>query len=143
MVSLIMSLVVTVQQIIEPTIEVVIEGPSPQGDYSCIFEDDGVTGYFYALDRSKTENPIVDAILIYQYTQGNASNRTTELKILWDGFGSKCVLSFDGHLYGMFDFENRTGYSSTGFPEPDNNSGWTHVGSTEEALEALERDISN
>ena len=31
----------------------VVEGPSPEGDFAAVFEDDGETGYFYALDRER------------------------------------------------------------------------------------------
>ena len=37
---------------------------APAGRYEAIFEDDGATGYFYALDntlRETSETPIVDA----------------------------------------------------------------------------------
>ena len=44
---------------------VTIEGVAPQGQFSAVFEDDGETGYFYALDRALASQPIQDAVHIY------------------------------------------------------------------------------
>jgi hypothetical protein len=43
----------------------VVEGPSPTPPFVVVFEDDGATGYFYALDTSRADNPIIDALHIY------------------------------------------------------------------------------
>jgi hypothetical protein len=43
----------------------VIEAMAPDGDFGAVFEDDGETGYFYALDFACGATPIVDAIHIY------------------------------------------------------------------------------
>lgn len=41
-----------------------VEGAAPDGSFVVIFEDDGDTGYFYALDRSQSGQPIRDAMHI-------------------------------------------------------------------------------
>ena len=43
----------------------VIEGPSDGAPYLCVFEDDGDTGYLYAVDVSGEELQILDAVHIY------------------------------------------------------------------------------
>ena len=48
---------------------VVVEGPSRNGNFGVVFEDDGDTGYFYSLDFSCDDNPIVDAMHIYNAAQ--------------------------------------------------------------------------
>lgn len=46
--------------------DIYLDGLSPVFDYyHVIFEDDGRTGYLYALDLRKIEQPIVDSIFIY------------------------------------------------------------------------------
>jgi hypothetical protein len=44
--------------------EIEIFGESHKGRYATVFEDDGETGYFYALDAEKTDNQICDAMHI-------------------------------------------------------------------------------
>ena len=53
----------------KPTIQSVVEAPAPSGSSVCVFEDDGQTGYFYALDFTRGENPIVDAVEVYESEQ--------------------------------------------------------------------------
>ena len=44
----------------------VLESPGPRAPHKVVFEDDGATGYFYALDVSRTDDSqIVDALRIY------------------------------------------------------------------------------
>jgi hypothetical protein len=40
----------------------VVEGPAPEAPFLAIFDDDEITGYFYALDASKEGQPILDAL---------------------------------------------------------------------------------
>lgn len=44
---------------------IVFESPSPRTSYMVVFEDDGETGYFYGLDTTRTEQPILDSLHIY------------------------------------------------------------------------------
>lgn len=43
----------------------VIKSLAPEGMLAAVFEDDGETGYFYALDESVNGNAIQDAVHIY------------------------------------------------------------------------------
>ncbi len=44
---------------------IVVEAPSFNLKYVTVFEDDGDTGYFYALDMANQEMPIVDAMHMF------------------------------------------------------------------------------
>ncbi len=61
----------------------VIESLSPEGPFSAVFEDDGVTGYFYALDESLEGNPIQDALHIYTAEEVSDGNIPSDVKIGW------------------------------------------------------------
>ena len=56
------------QVVASETVEVgtgcVLQGPSPNGAGAAVFEDDGDTGYFYALDTDG-QSAIVDALHVY------------------------------------------------------------------------------
>ncbi|WP_163464415.1 DUF2251 domain-containing protein, partial [Escherichia coli] len=60
-----MTILVTAQEQIIVGQEKVIESLAPEGTFAAVFEDDGETGYFYALDESAEGNPIQDALHIY------------------------------------------------------------------------------
>ncbi|HEY9132369.1 MAG TPA: DUF2251 domain-containing protein [Dyella sp.] len=101
-----------------------IEGPAPGGRYAAIFEDDGDTGYLYALDLSRQEQPIQDALHIYNVV--NIADRETmsTLTIGWSGDGLKAALLINGHPHAVIDFVAKHGYCRTGFPPPSIESGW-------------------
>jgi hypothetical protein len=53
------------QDAFSPGTPTTIEAPSPSVPLAVVFEDDGDTGYFYALELEDRDNPIVDALHIY------------------------------------------------------------------------------
>jgi hypothetical protein len=90
-----------------------------------VFEDDGETGYFYALDLSCAEKQIQDALHIYKITPHQ--NKRFELCITWSKDGTKVALLMDGLVHGVFDFVAKAGFCRTGFPYEGQN-GWSKNG---------------
>jgi hypothetical protein len=91
---------------------------------SAFFEDDGKAGYFYAMDLTRTDNMILDAVHIYNVA--NVSDREPEssISILWSEDGMKCVLLINDYPHAAFDFSTRRGYCRTNFPNfPETSSG--------------------
>ena len=112
---------------ITPTEEVVLKTSSSVSGHACVFEDDGTTGYLYALKPAENGDaigPIADAVLVYQYTEGNPRQHSAELQFQWTDSGSCCGLVLDGHLYALFDFDTQTGFSISGFPPASETGGW-------------------
>jgi hypothetical protein len=107
---------------------IVIEGPALEGRYSVVFEDDGDTAYFYALDMSKTEQPIQDAMHIYNVMQVGDRARPSIVKIGWSDDGKSAVLLINGYPHAVFDFNVRQGYCRTGFPPSDSSGNWSRDG---------------
>jgi hypothetical protein len=97
---------------------IVLEGESPHYDYRCVFEDDGETGYFYAVDPESAEQPIVDALHIYDVGRGAQSSRPLLVQIVWSADGLNAALFIDNYPHAIFDFERQRGYCRTGFPSP-------------------------
>jgi hypothetical protein len=108
----------------EPT---VVEGASPTPPFVVVFEDDGTTGYFYALDMTRTENPIVDALLIYDVANVTDKHLPSKIRLVWSQDDKKAALLINGNPHAIFDFEARRGYCRTGFPPPA-ATGWTKHG---------------
>lgn len=90
--------------------------------WTAVFEDEGVSGYFYACDRSheKLEDSILDAMLIYNVAavekgaDGKAAERIVSID--WSRDGQKAVLYLDGVAQGLFDFAAPCGYCRSNFP---------------------------
>jgi len=106
----------------------VIEGPAPEGPLVVVFEDDGSTGYFYALDTSHEGQPIQDALQIYNVTNVSDRAKPSTVKIGWSLDNQKAVLLINGHPHAVFDFAAKQGYCRTGFPPPSPAGAWASQG---------------
>ncbi|HWB33568.1 MAG TPA: DUF2251 domain-containing protein [Acidobacteriaceae bacterium] len=113
--------------------------------WTVVFEDEGVTGYFYACDRSheRLEDSILDAMLIYNVsalTRDNVGSQELEkhadapvqriVSIQWSHDGLKAVLYLDGAAQALFDFGARCGFCRLNFPNfmADQGDVWNRSG---------------
>jgi hypothetical protein len=94
----------------------IIEAHSPCSHYLVFFEDDGRTGYLYGLDTTRIDNPIVDALHIYNVADWTGHQQRSQFRLGWSRDGLKAILTIDGHPHAIFDFESRCGYCRTGYP---------------------------
>jgi len=97
---------------------VVIDGPSPDTNYGVVFEDDGTTGYFYALDFSQQDQPIIDARHIYNVELVADRGIPSLVQIAWAADGLKAALIINKYPHAIIDFAARRAYCRTGFPPP-------------------------
>jgi len=101
------------------------QADSPAGRFSVFFEDDGETGHFYALDQQRgPENPIVDAVHIYNVGNVQDADRPSELSIVWSVDGEKCALLINDYPHAAFDFAAKRGYCRTNFPNFEDTGTW-------------------
>ncbi len=96
----------------------VVESDSSVGRYRAVFEDDGATGYFYALDTARMDNPIVDALHVYNVQAVADRERPCQLHIVWSADGLKTVLFLNSYPHAVYNFEMQRGCCRTGFPPP-------------------------
>ena len=96
----------------------VVEAPSGDGEYAVVFEDDGETGYFYALEFSSRDNPIQEAIHIYDVSSVKDRDVPSVIKIAWSADQRKAGLWINDAAHTVFDFSTRRGYSRSNFPLP-------------------------
>jgi len=113
-----------------------IEAASPSAPFAVVFEDDGETGYFYGLDPSRREQPIVDALHIYNVAAVADRDRTSTLEVAWSASGMQAALLINSYPHAVFDFAGRRGYCRSGFPPPL-HTGWSGAASHEWHDEAL------
>lgn len=102
----------------------VVEAQAPEEPFLAVFEDDGDTGYFYAVDPSADDNPIQDALHIYNAADVADKEKPSEVKIGWSQDSRKAVLLINGYPHAIFDFEAKRGYCRTGFPPAPENTPW-------------------
>lgn len=119
--------------------DVFIESNSPENSYGVIFEDDGDTAYFYAIETApgKQEPRILDALHIYEAQNLPEEKKSSKLVIVWSRDWLKTALVLDGLCHAIFDFEKQAGYNINEFPPP--NEFWTKGGRklTQELIQEL------
>ena len=133
-----------------------IETFAPENNYGVVFEDDGETAYFYAVEKDKDGHGLVilDALHVYESGEkedvngnmdmekkgdagGTKGPAASKLLIVWSKDWLKCALVIDGFCHALFDFAAHGGYNINEFPPP--NDFWTKGDRklTEEVLKGL------
>lgn len=117
-----------------------VESFTPENNYGVVFEDDGETAYFYAVEKDKDGSGlrVLDALHIYEADeflaardaiegaaaggppQGPAGKKTSKLLIIWSRDWMKCALVIDGLCQAIYNFETQGGYNINEFPPPNN-----------------------
>jgi len=100
-----------------------VESFSSENRFGVVFEDDGETAYFYAVEKDQEGGgiKILDALHIYE-GDGMGEGKS-KLMIVWSKDWMKCALVLDGYCHAIFDFAAQGGYNINEFPPP--NDIWT------------------
>jgi hypothetical protein len=112
--------------IVEPGTPLVLDSDSPQAGFGVVFEDDGETGYFYAIDLDDEAPRILDAVQIYDVDDAaeiRSAHAALAIRIVWSADGTKAGLFLANKLNAAFDFSRRAGYCLSGYPGA--GDGWT------------------
>jgi hypothetical protein len=123
-----MPIIVTAEEKFFVGRDTVVEGAAPEGAHAAFFEDDGTTGYFYALDTVAKENQIQDAVWIYNVDNVTDREKPSVVKIGWSKDSQKVVLLINDYPHAVFDFGTREGFCRTGFPPAPSNGVWSIAG---------------
>ena len=118
---------------------IVVDAQSPDGRYAVVFEDDGDTGCFYAVDTDVEDgDPVRDAVLVYVAADVTDADRSSELEIGWSDDGLKALLLINDQPHAAFDFARRQGFCQSGAEAAPPARGWS-TGSRDwrEDVEAL------
>lgn len=86
--------------------------------FSGVFEDDTETAYFYAYDRGNEQDPILDAVHIYNVANVTDRDKESEVDIVWSTDGLRVGLFINRYLHAVIDFEARKAYCRSEFPPP-------------------------
>jgi hypothetical protein len=99
-----------------------VASDSPTSSFSGVFEDDGQTAYFYAYDRANADQPILDAVRIYNVANVSDRDRDSEVEIVWSTDGLKAALLINCYLHAVINFEAQRAYGRSNFPPPPKGS---------------------
>lgn len=103
-----------------------LQSVSAKRPFGVVFEDDGETGYFYALDLSNGSQTIVDALFIYDVKSVVDRYKPSLIQIIWSANGARAALQIDGVPQAVFDCEAQRGWCRTGFPP--SSTKWSREG---------------
>ena len=117
----------------------ILQLDAPSKLVTVVFEDDGETGYFYALAPTASgELELLDALHVYN-AEGNLRGSDIQLEIVWSGDGARAGLRINAALWALFDFAAETGWSRSDFPPPSGRwrMGESRPAWTDELLRSL------
>jgi hypothetical protein len=99
--------------------------PSP---YGVVFEDDGLTGVFYGLDRRRGEGKsgVLDSLLIYRVAHGRDQGLENEVEVLWTPDGQKAALFVNSHCHAFYAFDLKVASGRLDEP-PASTRGYTET----------------
>jgi len=98
--------------------KLVLQMDAPSHEVSVVFEDDGDTGYFYALAPAASgQLELLDALHIYN---AEADLRGTDIRveIEWSSDSQRAGLRVNASLWALFDFAAQAGWCRSNFPPP-------------------------
>ena len=95
----------------------VLQCDAPSGAWSVVFEDDGDTGYFYALEPVDDALELLDALHVYN-AEDDLRGIDCTIELLWSADGARAGLRLNASLWALFDFEQRKGWCRSDFPPP-------------------------
>jgi hypothetical protein len=104
---------------------VTIRSNSPCEPFATVFEDDGDTGYFYALDLRQGENSIRDAVHIYNVASVTDRKIPSTVQIVWSTDGLKAGLIINRYPHAVVDFGAQRAVCRSGFPKPLSVGEWS------------------
>ena len=109
----------TEEKITVGTPDTVVESTARGGEQSVVFEDDGTTGYFYAV-QSGVEMEILDALHVYDVANVVDRHIPVKVQVVWDESWSAAVLLINGYGHALYDFQRSAGFCRNAFPAATN-----------------------
>jgi len=101
------------------TPDTIVDSTAAGGAHSVIFEDDGTTGYFYAV-RPGAELEILDALHVYNVEDVADRHLPVKVQLVWDETWSAALLLLNGYGHALYDFQRAAGFCRNAFPPATN-----------------------
>lgn len=98
--------------------KLVLQMDAPSGEVTVVFEDDGDTGYFYALaPNASGELELLDALHVYN-AEADLRGTDVRLEIEWSEDSKLAALRVNASMWALYDFTAQLGWSRSNFPPP-------------------------
>ena len=94
---------------------------SPSEEFAAMFEDDGESANFYALNACRKDRQILDVVNIYTVEHVSDIKSPCNVQIRWSDDALKVILLIDGYPHAVFDFQQKHGYCRTNYPNIPRN----------------------
>ena len=96
-----------------------IDSTSADGMIGVVFEDDGTTGYFYAVRPGSTME-LLDALHVYDVADVSDRQVPVTLQVFWDVAGTAAALLINGYCHALYDFQRMAGFCRNAYPPARN-----------------------
>lgn len=106
-------------KILVGTPDTFLDSTAAAGMVGVVFEDDGTTGYFYAV-RPGAKIEILDALHVYDVANVTDRQRPATVQIFWDATETAAVLLIGGYGHALYDFQRMAGFCRNAFPPARN-----------------------
>ena len=101
------------------TPDTIVDSTAAGGERSVIFEDDGTTGYLYAV-RPGAEVEILDALHVYNVSDVADRHIPVKVQFVWDENWTAALLLINGYGHALYDFQRAAGFCRNAFPPATN-----------------------
>jgi hypothetical protein len=100
--------------------ETVCDSTAAKGSVSAMFEDDGTTGYLYAVEPG-AEMTILDAMHIYNVADVADRQVPVTAQLFWTVEETAVALIINGFCHALYDFQRQAGFCRNAFPPAINS----------------------
>jgi hypothetical protein len=98
--------------------KMVLQADAPSRMFTIVFEDDGDTGYAYALAPTEAgELELLDALHLWN-AEADLRGKDVKLVVEWSADSQLAALRVNGSMWALFDFGAETGWTRSNFPPP-------------------------
>ncbi len=99
--------------------ETLFDSTAAKGSVSVVFEDDGTTGYLYAVEPGD-EMRLLDALHVYNVADVEDRQLPVTAQLFWTVEETAAALVINGYCHALYDFQRQAGFCRNAFPPAQN-----------------------
>ncbi len=102
-------------QFLVGTPETLLDSTNTADNAGVIFQDDGTTGYFYAIQPG-TELLLLDALHVYDVASVADREKPVTAQVFWNAEETAAAFIINGYCHALYDFQRQAGFCRNAFP---------------------------
>ena len=95
--------------------KIFLDSTAVKGSIGVVFEDDGTTGYLYAVEPG-IELTLLDALHIYNVADVADRQLPITAQLFWTVGETAAALIINGFCHALYDFQRQAGFCRNAFP---------------------------